>query len=1174
PMTVGPGTSVELATFGSGCNFDAGETITFTFDGQPITTIPSTVIADGCGNFSRVLFRVPANATAGAHTVGATGANSGATATATVTVATTFITLDPVTGGDAQPVTVTGAGFDPAEDVTIRFNTSVMGTVAASGTGTVSATFRVPNVNLNSAHTVSATGSVSGKAANARFVVPGTTIRTLGTFAGGPGTSVGLEGFGFASGELITFTFNGAPLTTVPASVRSDQCCWGFRNVLFTIPPETAPGTYQIEARGGSSGARAAFPIEVVETFIALNPPQGGSSLPIAIAGQGFSGSESVTVRFDGNVVATLTADSAGAFTGAFRVPSVSVNSTHSVTATGDVSGKSASAFFLAPATFFNVSPLRGGPGTSVGVSGVGFGGDEAVAFTFDGAPLPTVPQTVTTDCCGNFGRLWLFRVPEGTAAGMHTIRAAGLNTGRVAEFPFEVVSSFIRLDPMRGWENLPVTVNGVGFQAGEAVSFQFDGNTVGTLPATVTVQADGTFTARFTTGGLGLNTFHTVSATGSASTKTASAGFVVPSPALVLSPTSAPAGATVTITRSFNWASNEPLRFTFDGALLATEPATVTANVCCWGFNNVTFLVPPETAPGTHQLEVTGLSSGARATFAFLVTPSGVTTAIALTPSTGPAGSQVTVTGTNFSLVDTTATITFDGASVPTTPSTVAVTDGALSASFVVPTGAAPGNHTVCVTGNPAGDRSCALYTVVAGFITLSPPSGPPGATVTVSGGNFLPADTSATLTFDGVAIATTPSVITVSGGSFTASFRIPQGTTAGSHIVRVVGSPGDDAATALFNVTQEGAVPVFTGKVNLEALGAAGDPRRQGYPLRVTLFPSGGVEPLAPVFATADPTGHFTVVASIPSGPYDIEVKGHHTLSNKRLGVVLPQTAGAAPLDFGTLTSGDLTNDNAVLGGDYSILVTNYGQSGPRIVSPPQARLQAQQAVPVAEAVHLALRPAAEVVRVGQVFRVEVVASAVQGGVDSVDLFLEFDPATLQLVDETGAPATALTAGLHLPVALRSVLDHERGRLALSAGRAPLAPPPGGTFTVATLFFKALAASPEAHLALGLSAAAPTTVHYQGRSVLGSVSYGSLAILEETSGSGESAHEQGTDHPAPWAGDGLVALDVPRREAGFLNDVALPWRIERGLDPALLGHWATYLGYLWQQFTALLRV
>ena len=145
------------------------------------------------------------------------------------------------------------------------------------------------------------------------------------------------------------------------------------------------------------------------------------------------------------------------------------------------------------------------------------------------------------------------------------------------------------------------------------------------------------------------------------------------------LNPTSGPVGSTVTITGT-GFEPDSTVTITFGGTTLGT--VTTNSN----GGFSATFIVPLSSSSGDHTVTATQGSNSASKTF---IVTSSTTPTITLTPTSGPVGTSVTVTGVNFA-PSSDVTIKFDTNIVTTTPSTVTTTtSGGFSANFTVPVSA-----------------------------------------------------------------------------------------------------------------------------------------------------------------------------------------------------------------------------------------------------------------------------------------------------------------------------------------------------------------------------------------------------------------------------------------------------------------------------------------------------
>ncbi len=159
----------------------------------------------------------------------------------------------------------------------------------------------------------------------------------------------------------------------------------------------------------------------------------------------------------------------------------------------------------------------------------------------------------------------------------------------------------------------------------------------------------------------------------------------------------------------------------------------------------------------------------------------------------------------------------------------------------------------------------------------------------------------------------------------------------------------------------------------------------------------------------------------------------------------------------------------------------------------APPQgggAVLQAGQPVPKTASspvasIGVTVSPATKQVKVGETFAVEVQINSGSQKVDAAQASLSFDPKLLQVVDAAGAPATAIEAGSSLPTGLQNKVDNAGGTVDYAAGASfEAGKEPTGTFTVATVRFKALQAG-EAKLTFSSASPRKTEAAFGGQIV-----------------------------------------------------------------------------------------
>ena len=197
----------------------------------------------------------------------------------------------------------------------------------------------------------------------------------------------------------------------------------------------------------------------------------------------------------------------------------------------------------------------------------------------------------------------------------------------------------------------------------------------------------------------------------------TASTGvpFVVTPGISYLSPSSGAVGTSVTITGSGFGASQSGSTITFNGVS--------AASVSNWSNTSITLPVPVGASSGPVVVTVGGLASNSK-TFGI---PSTVTS---VSPTSGVAGTQVTVSGSGFAAVQGTGTVWLGS----TLGAVVSWSDSQIVAT--VASNARSGNALVQQGG--ALSNSLPFAVATATITSISPTSGVAGTTVTISGSGF----------------------------------------------------------------------------------------------------------------------------------------------------------------------------------------------------------------------------------------------------------------------------------------------------------------------------------------------------------------------------------------------------------------------------------------------------
>jgi hypothetical protein len=175
------------------------------------------------------------------------------------------------------------------------------------------------------------------------------------------------------------------------------------------------------------------------------------------------------------------------------------------------------------------------------------------------------------------------------------------------------------------------------------------------------------------------------------------------------------------------------------------------------------------------------------------------VTATVTLTPSSGVAGANILVSGSNFDAADTTCTLSSSPSGLLTSAACAISGGGIVSGSFIVASGAND-SYTVTVTGT-TGDTGVATFTAgLSATLVLNPTSGQVSTAVAASGSNYL--GTVCILTASPSSLFSSQSCA-IAGGSLTGSFTVALGASPGTAYTVGVQTNAADSATATFTVT-----------------------------------------------------------------------------------------------------------------------------------------------------------------------------------------------------------------------------------------------------------------------------------------------------------------------------------------------------------------------------------
>jgi hypothetical protein len=401
-----------------------------------------------------------------------------------------------------------------------------------------------------------------------------------------------------------------------------------------------------------------------------------------------------------------------------------------------------------APVSLF---PTSGPSGQPVTVLGQGFAANSQLLATFDGKQ---VPFSFTTDASGNIPSGATFTVPIGSSAGNKTVTIID-SKFNYASANFIVTAPTVNITPKTGPIGTAVMVTGSNFIDSSSLAITFDGNPVATLPYPITADANGNFSAIFN---LNFNeTAGVKQVVANDGVNSGSASFNVTS-SIVLSPTIGIIGSPVNVL-GYGFAASQPIIVKFAGSTVISSDVT-TDN---FGFFSSTFnVVNGQTAGGKTVNASDANSNFAIATFT--VNPS-----ISLSPTSGDAGSIVTVSGSGFAATKT-LTGTYAGSPITLSGTTSTDATGSFSgASFTVPISTTGGNQTVVIRDS-SSNSSSAIYSVNTLYqsITVTMGNSAPSTTVTVNGGypspNAFAADGN---TYNIIMVAGAPFTLSLSGSA-----------------------------------------------------------------------------------------------------------------------------------------------------------------------------------------------------------------------------------------------------------------------------------------------------------------------------------------------------------------------------------------------------------------------
>jgi RHS repeat-associated protein len=309
------------------------------------------------------------------------------------------------------------------------------------------------------------------------------------------------------------------------------------------------------------------------------------------------------------------------------------------------------------------------------------------------------------------------------------------------------------------------------------------------------------------------------------------------------LTPSTGAVGASVTIAGANFGSTQGSSTVKFNGT---------TATVTSWGVSSIGVTVPSGATTGNVVVNVGGTNSNG-SSFTVVAAPS--ITSLSIT--TGAVGATVVITGTSFGNTQGSGTVKFNG-------TTATVTGwSAMSITVTVPSGATTGNVVVFASGVNSNGKS---FTVVSApsITSLSITTGAVGATVVITGTNFVSTQGSGTVKFNGTSATVTSWIAT------SITVTVPSGATTGNVVVFASGVNSNGSSFTVVSAPSITSLSITTGAVgatvvitgtNFVSTQGSGTVKFNGTSATVTSWIATSITVTVPSGAT---TGNVVVFAS----------------------------------------------------------------------------------------------------------------------------------------------------------------------------------------------------------------------------------------------------------------------------------------------------------------------
>ena len=892
-------TGAAIALAGHG--FTPGDVVDLSFSPDSAHSVTlASARADAQGAV-QIAATVPAvvqgeNVLAGPTIFTLTDRASGYNAATTLTVLPGALGLTPAGGPAGASVTVddaTRAIFAPGEVVAFYWdgdNTSgrYLGQTVA-GQGFISANVTIPSNAAAGSHTITAYGQQSGLTLQATYHVMAITAAPTFGVTGSSGTAT-VDGL--APNEPVSLLWDGIDAASHATVGTGTADASGHAVVSFVVPASAggpvAPGPHTIYALGRSSGYSAGTTFRVQPAALGLTPSQAGSGATVAVNGSGMAPNELVQFYWNGDnthgvYAGGTVSDWNGNFSGSSTVPAGYRPGPYTLAAYGAQSATLEQGTFDLTSLLVTLHSATGQAGGALALDASGFAAGEEVQVYWDGDNIAGTQVATATASGGGATGTITFTVPASALPGPHPITVYGADSGDLAAATYTVVGLNAQPSPAQAGDTL--SISGAGYAPWEGIRIFLDGTSLGAVTADGSGQVFGSVTlpTGATPGA------HALSGIGQSSGISYSTPLTISG--ITLAPAQAAANATIGVS-GVGFAGAESVFLYFDspnGPFIGSGHADVHGVL-----PRVQATTPVGTPNGAYSVYAVGSRSGITVHAALQV----IGGALALQPQAGQSGDTIAVSGDGYAPWEATY-LYLDGTYIAQIG---AGASGSIAGTFTIPAETAPGAHTLQLIGGGSGQIESSVLQVDS--VTVSPGSGPSGATVTIGGAGFTAGEAVTASLGLGSQAVTATTAATSTGGVTPVSLTVPASTPLGQEPILLSGAHGE-TARGQFTVVSSGLTLSPTAGQSGDTITVSGDGYAPWEGVRVLLDGTSILDAGAGGDGSVRQT--VTTPATVAPGTHTVSVRGktsNHVLTATYR--VLSVHASGQVLPGGTLLAG----------------------------------------------------------------------------------------------------------------------------------------------------------------------------------------------------------------------------------------------------------------------------